>query len=542
MRKITKITYNPYVSRISFKISSGVSEPLTDLGDNSALLYYQNSRDVFFPNCAEDIVHEIYEKQNSTTDGLEIQFVGTDSDFEILHSCVETVDNGSKGKLSCRQVGRFKSADQVLEIIKADYKQIAQEFHDYKNGEIGKRIARFERTISDQVPVCVMGMYSTGKSAFINALIGDEILPSKVNASTAKNVRVESDFLGRYSICFVYKDTKMSVDVCDGHLEPTNLDKLAAGACKELSSRIDLMGKTAARIMHDILDLLNEVPDDDFLKSFGWNVSIKVPFKNPMLSKEDGRIVFYDTPGSNNGQINQEAHKDALNEFLSGQTNAYPILLTKKDEITAHDNVSTTDLLDQHRANFSNANALVVISQCDRYTQDELYQEIPDMIKRWHGGSTILFATSVGAIGERKKDDSKWIDASYEQVFERWKMQQENPKTRVCLPKLNHYPCQGRDIIDVKNQVSKELYDTGIPCVEAEILYHVEHYANYMKDYRGRMDLRDALTYVSDLLRNQKDQITQQRKQARQIKYERRQKLIEELKAIELGDLLEKEC
>ena len=55
---------------------------------------------------------------------------------------------------------------------------------------IGDTIEEYKEVTRNEVPICIMGNYSVGKSAFINALLGDEILPSKVNASTAKNTKI----------------------------------------------------------------------------------------------------------------------------------------------------------------------------------------------------------------------------------------------------------------------------------------------------------------------------------------------------------------
>ena len=42
----------------------------------------------------------------------------------------------------------------------------------------------------DTVPICVLGTYSAGKSTFINALIGQELLPGSAETPvTTKSIR-----------------------------------------------------------------------------------------------------------------------------------------------------------------------------------------------------------------------------------------------------------------------------------------------------------------------------------------------------------------
>ena len=54
---------------------------------------------------------------------------------------------------------------------------LAQVFKEYSTEEINQIIAKFLDATKTEIPICVVGMYSTGKSAFINSLIGEEVLP-----------------------------------------------------------------------------------------------------------------------------------------------------------------------------------------------------------------------------------------------------------------------------------------------------------------------------------------------------------------------------
>ena len=63
-------------------------------------------------------------------------------------------------------------------------------------------------------------MYSTGKSAFINSLIGEEVLPSAVNPTTARNYKiVESErngsikfYIGSEKITIYYEEDKYKIE------------------------------------------------------------------------------------------------------------------------------------------------------------------------------------------------------------------------------------------------------------------------------------------------------------------------------------------
>ena len=57
------------------------------------------------------------------------------------------------------------------------------------NKEIEAQLKRFSDASGDTVPICVLGTYSAGKSTFINALIGQELLPSAETPVTAKSIK-----------------------------------------------------------------------------------------------------------------------------------------------------------------------------------------------------------------------------------------------------------------------------------------------------------------------------------------------------------------
>lgn len=55
---------------------------------------------------------------------------------------------------------------------------------------IKENLAKFSETASNRVPLVVIGNYSGGKSTFINALIGKDILSSSDQPLTAKIYRI----------------------------------------------------------------------------------------------------------------------------------------------------------------------------------------------------------------------------------------------------------------------------------------------------------------------------------------------------------------
>lgn len=62
------------------------------------------------------------------------------------------------------------------------------------------------------VPICVLGNYSAGKSTFINALIGSEILPNGIEPITAKIYKIaRSKYKDRASVKCQYQDQDVTI-------------------------------------------------------------------------------------------------------------------------------------------------------------------------------------------------------------------------------------------------------------------------------------------------------------------------------------------
>lgn len=145
----------------------------------------------------------------------------------------------SDGKVISSEVidtnGTGHGALAGLKTIRDAYEQIKSEFDDYidntsmdeddERAEIGRTIVKFRDTVKAEIPVCVIGNYSVGKSALVNSLIGRERLPSYANSTTAKNVLIENGDV--YSIIFDYSDVHYNLVTegsnikkdCDGEID-----------------------------------------------------------------------------------------------------------------------------------------------------------------------------------------------------------------------------------------------------------------------------------------------------------------------------------
>ncbi len=508
-----EIRYNPYNNQIHFrqaivKTDSQVPE-WREIEKDSVFLRFQNHRCIF-ENCVEDILDSINQYIN-TSGELEIDFHGTDEDFGVLRTALlQDKDPKSKG-IKCTIGTRYTSSSDALKIIKSSYEQIKTEFEDYINNdsldedderaEIGREILRFQDTVKAEIPVCVIGNYSVGKSALVNALVGMEILPSHANSTTAKNVLIENG--EKYSISFKYKDKDYILDLtgsdihttCSGDVDDELLSGLKAGT-EGL--------ETEEQILHQMIENLNRESNDNVgLAEIQGNVKIIMPFVKSELETDKYSFVFMDTPGSNNGDEAQRIHKENLEKLMDEQTNALPVFVMDRRTIASVDNNDLRTLLEKKEAGFAVQNCIIVISLSDQLVEHQLAEELPDKVKQWLNHPTIIYASPIAAIGEKKSDKSRWIDGAYKQIYEKKieDLPQNNP------PQYNITPCNRKMPTAKMESITPMLYASGLPSLETEINYYANRFADYKKCVNGREYLLKALRLANERLIEARNQL-----------------------------------
>ena len=140
---------------------------------------------------ADKIVREIINEYGVAGEKIELHFEGTNDDFKELQE-VCTISEDFQDVSLIRESNYINDADKVLnEIIQVfkELKPIITESESNKEA-VENNLDKFLDITNDVVPLCIMGNYSAGKSTFINALIGNEILPSGDEPVTAKVFKI----------------------------------------------------------------------------------------------------------------------------------------------------------------------------------------------------------------------------------------------------------------------------------------------------------------------------------------------------------------
>lgn len=191
-----KIISNPYKQEIQYETYKENSQEWIDVGiyAPNGKLREENARKCFLPFNAKEILEVIVDEYYLETKGpVEIVFEGTKEEYNELLKVSQEKDFEKKLKMvrSNRMLDNGKFILSDTKEVFANVKPVIEEVTKDEM-EITKNLAKVSDALDDIVPICVFGNYSAGKSTFINALIGREVLPSGGDPVTAKAFKIQN--------------------------------------------------------------------------------------------------------------------------------------------------------------------------------------------------------------------------------------------------------------------------------------------------------------------------------------------------------------
>lgn len=533
-----KIICNPYEKSIKYMRWCLDEEQdiyiWKDLGSKSQLLTDEKYTNATIQHNAYEIVEEIANEYNRGKVGLELVFDGTKEDYEDLKEVVDKFF--CKAKVTC-QLGDLyiDSASAVMPEIQNVFFNLAHVFKEYSTKEVNQIIAKFLDATKTEIPICVVGMYSTGKSAFINSLIGAEVLPSAVNPTTACNYKiVESNnkgaikfSLGKEEITIYYEEDKYKIE---GNIE------------KELSEKLhnaleNLNNTSLAANMYCSLSTINDYADKT--KKIAKLIEVEVPFCNGVLVSDQYKFIIYDTPGSDSES--HEEHLRVLEEALKNQTNGLPILLTSPKDMdrTGADNL--LKVVNGIDGNLDLTNAMIIVNQADGVSGKSLdkLKECADTILSQWKSNRLYFMSAIMGLGSKKKDyedEASWIDDDYLDVFFKNMDSFTNCQGRLYKQLYLHNQIAPNRMENYLSLVENEKGDrrllyinSGLHCVENEILDFARKYALYNKCAQAQEYLEKAIGITKEKISSTENNAETIREMAVQEQNKEKQALLKRL-------------
>lgn len=501
-----RIEYDPYKQQISYEYLGSSGWVALDSESKLRVDKYQQAALQSVSDEVLEIIAETYatDKKHS----VKIVFCGTEEDYDDLSEAVERKKDNPQWnttiELAKDDTSFYNSASEASKSISKIFDGLKQYLLiDYDDDEIKNILRQYSDASSNIVPICVIGGYSSGKSMLINALIGEDVLPSADDPETAQIYKiVRSD---RYRIKFTHKTRRLCFAIDETKTVRFVQSNEDMGPCADwIRDLTSVTGNSEAEIMRNILSRINrsakeqtnKVDSEKKLDKITSQITVEVPFYRSTLP-DDIHIELYDTPGSDSAS--NENHFEALKGALAERTNGLPILVIK--DMTSLDPAGLTPLLKFLKKDvmLDTKNCMILVNKADTSNAKAL-EELKgkkNLLAIEQSRSCIIPLSALMALGCKRRDPvDSWND--YETFYTcKEKFCDPNHCFYRSLPQYGVYPRARRESviraveeqeniakINSENEgVRKELIaqNSGIRAVESEIAHYVRYRADYNK-------------------------------------------------------------
>lgn len=515
MNNQIKIIYNPYEKTIQYQYRNSLDR-LWDNLDPSASLASEKFTKGTLQNLAEDIVEQC---KTYCTDGrgVDLYFSGTDLDWADLKG---TVARCAEDRIiCCDQMEKLCSPNEVLPKIQDIFGELSAQLDSLQDSKIREPIDRYRDTVKPGVNLVVTGTYSAGKSSFINALVGEELLPTSSDPTTAKIYKISS-LSGRNwfdtVIRFRYRETDVELRFNeDGYyMQAEELQRAMAGSpLKDCLDKIKKDFRPSPAYIYKMIEELNSFQgasaDQDCGGAISEIIEIDTPFYRSTLPLERYQFVIYDTPGPNSAK--HEEHREVLERALKGQTNGLPILVTDPDNKDSKDLAALKEELSNIQA-LDISNIMIVFNKADQKGEKTLEKIKNVSCAALEGAEKRGFMlSSLVGLGAKKEDMEQCISEDAAEIFERIEPSflEDGKKGKKKLYQYNVLPqhlinlvnAAGEDANSAEDDRQKLLHNSGLWAVEYGICDFAARYAGYNKCQQAKENLSEAIEIAKEELK-----------------------------------------
>lgn len=524
-----KIISNPYENSITYYSMNEelqVWENICEKNCNSKLRE-EDSKKCFFPFKMKEIVDNIIEEYYVKAK-VQVEFEGTLDEFvELQRVCMYS---SIKDKVELVQSDKvLNNARYILGDIKEIFENVQPIIENVvrRDESIIKKLGKVSDALKDIVPICVFGNYSAGKSTFINALIGKEILPSGGDPVTAKVYEIKKSSQSDLAkIKFKYEERDVEY-IFEGDKYRLEIGEVSKELLKNISERIDNCEIPDLFVrVNAALECVNEYEKKNGKQSMIGNViRIEIPFSDTgVLGNSQNRFVIFDTPGSNSETYAE--HSAVLAEAMDGFSNGIPVWVTQYETVDTKDNASLCDKVLEIDA-LDKRFTMIVFNKADGsdleedgFTEEEI-QEIKEYsaVEKMYA-SGIYFVSSIMGLGA--KNNGNLRDNHYRKTYRKQKemyLDQEDEDYST-LYKYNIMPEQiKKQIMEYSEKCDKLIYaNSGLYCVEQEMENFASKYAAYNK-------CQMVFTFLNQVIDDTQKNISQQKQNAEKYKAKMEQEL-----------------
>lgn len=532
-----KIISNPFSKTIEFFFLEDEWVKIDQTSNPNSKLLGRDLVEGFFPFKARDAVARIFSEYRGDQGVVAIVFEGSDDEYEELKAVCDSDEFANVIKLSRGQKKLLNARDVLPEIVDV-FKSIRPLIDEsvLEKERIERDLDKFNDVSSDLIPLCILGNYSAGKSTFINALIGHEILPNGDMPVTAKVFQIKrSKQRDRAHVKFGFAGQEITLKFnADGianlHDLPQNpVCERIAKSLSEADGMIPQMNKT--------LQVINGFKAKDSEPAVADLIDIEVPFSqdDPWALTHD--FVIFDTPGSNSAS--NEDHIRVLRSAMEGLSNGLPIYIAEYSSLDSKDNESLYDEIKQIEA-MDERFAMIVVNKADAadlpkgsFGDDDIERIMDSAIPRHLYAQGIYFVSSILGLGS--KTQGEFISDNYAEKYEDQERKYSNPDNRFykTLYTYNILPGQISDRTNLESRRCSNLVfaNSGLFCVEQEIVLFAERYSAYNKCYQSESLLRRIIGITAEEIKLKEEDCQKHQEALEQQLEEDKAKLLSDLAA-----------
>lgn len=532
-----KIVSNPYLGTIELQRWNGDWTKIDESTDPNSELLNSKLTTGFFPFKARDIVDAALRKFQFGNSCLTIVFEGSNDEFdELSAACAGDIANGI---IALERSPRFlPNARDVLPEIIAAFKEIRPLIDESVIEKIANELEKFCDVSRDLIPLCILGNYSAGKSTFINALIGQELLPNGDEPVTARVYQIaRSKQQDCATIKFSLGDTRIALSYdASGLVKDSNFP--ASALCDKIAqASMELGARGYAVHMNRALEILNRYKPENDGEDISDLIEIEIPFSQADSWGQSNEFVIFDTPGSNSAS--NAAHSRVLKKAMNGLSNGMPIYVAELDSLDSNDNAELYEEI-RHIDAMDERFAMIVVNKADGAElpkhgfDEERRQEILDeSVPRNLYAQGIYFVSSILGLGA--KTGGEFVNDNYAEKYEDQERKYANPDNRFykMLYRYNILPAQisARTIAESEECTNLVLANSGLYCVEREIDRFAERYSAYNKCQKSGALLSKVIDITSNEIETTKAQLEEERRNREMALDRDKQKLLEDLNA-----------
>lgn len=537
MTKI-KITSNPYQQTISyqhFNEEADTWDNIIDIDPNTKLRYDKTSKKIFLPFKIKDIVDTIIDEYWDGQNKIEILFAGTDDEYNELRVVCEREGIGNKITLEKGEI-HLADASSIIDGIKNIFNEIRPIVEErLGDDKIATRddLSKIDEALANNIPVCVFGNYSTGKSTFINAMIGHEVLPKAAEPVTAKIYKITRSSDETAQIAFVFQASRYKI-----HFDENAYSIFEGSTSSPIAQKINDVFERCATEMYnalcETLEVINSYDKEHGSNDVGDVIEINVPFsRNGILGISDHNFVIFDTPGENSDT--HKDHAEILEAALKSLSNGIPVWMTRYDNLDSIDNARLCDKILNIEA-LDKRFTMIVVNRADDAQLNHITDKVSEIMgfnsveKMYSNG--IYFLCSIMGLGA--KIGGEFNDDHYDRIYGMNHAFYSDPKNKhyMTLYKYNIMPEQIKDkIIHETEACNDRVYaNSGLFCIEKAMDDFASRYAAYNKCEMVSLFIEKVVGKVKEIISDRVESLEKQRSELTGKLESEKNQLLEEIR------------